>query len=89
MNIVIWLLAGGVVGWTACLVLKANMARTMFASIAIGTVGAFLGGVLLAPLVGNGPANPNDFNPFALFVALASAIACLIIGNMIYRRYGF
>jgi hypothetical protein len=31
---------------------------------------------------------PNSFNLFSLVVALASAAACLVLGNLLSTRYG-
>jgi hypothetical protein len=38
-------------------------------------------------MLGAGTETPNIFSPFALFVAVASAAACLTIGNMLSKRY--
>ena len=48
-----------------------------------------LGGKFVAPLIGAGGAvNPDDFNPFPLFMALASA-AAILISSMIHKRFSF
>jgi len=89
-NIMLWVLAGGVAGWIAFAFMKFNADRGLLISIIIGMVGGYLGGSILAPMFGAGPAvNPSDFNPFPLFIAFASAVACLTISNMIHKRFGF
>jgi uncharacterized membrane protein YeaQ/YmgE (transglycosylase-associated protein family) len=87
MNTAIWLLAGAAIGWVAYVYLKANKERGMAISVIIGVLGAAVGGKMLAPVFGTAVA-PGDFSPFALLVASATAAACLIIGNLVSRRYG-
>ncbi len=81
-----WVVAGGIVGWLSFTFLRFNVARGLAVSIIIGIVGAFFGGNVLGPLIGSTP-NPGGFNPLSLFTAFASAAGCLIIANMIYRRF--
>lgn len=88
MNIAMWVLAGGVLGWIGYVHMKANEERGMILSIIIGAVGGFFGGNVLAPMLGAATDTPNIFSPFALFVAAASAAACLAIGNLLSKRYG-
>lgn len=89
-EIILWAIAGGAAGWIGYSFLKLNEERGLGVSIAIGMCGGFLGGKLVAPMIGAGAAvNPGDFSPFPLFVALASAAAILIVSSMIHRRFGF
>ena len=88
MNIVIWILAGGALGWAAFTVLRINEERGTVASVIIGAVGGVIGGQLLAPMMSSTPVVSGDFNIQALFIAAVSASACLIVGNMIERRFG-
>jgi uncharacterized membrane protein YeaQ/YmgE (transglycosylase-associated protein family) len=89
MNILIWLLAGGAVGWIACSVLNLNAARGLMVSAIIGVLAAFVGGYLLAPAFGVGVDETGGFSAFALLVASASAIAALTIADMLYERFEF
>lgn len=88
MNIMIWLFAGAIAGWVSLSYMKLNEDRGMIVSIIIGMVGGLLGGNVLAPMLGAAMETPNDFNLFALGVALASAGGCLIAGNLLSTRYG-
>jgi len=88
MNIATWILAGGIIGWIGFSFLKFNLKRGMVVSIVIGMAGGFVGGDLLAPMLSAAMATHGDFNPLSLFTAFASAAGCVIVGDMIYNRFG-
>lgn len=88
MNIVMWILAGGALGWAGFRLLGINEQRGTIISIIIGAIGGLIGGQMLAPMMSNSPIVSGDFNIQALFFAAISASACLAIGNMIERRFG-
>jgi uncharacterized membrane protein YeaQ/YmgE (transglycosylase-associated protein family) len=81
MNIAMWVLAGGALGWIGFAHMKAN-------SVIIGMIGGFFGGNVLAPMLGAPTETPNDFNMYSLLIAMASAAACLAIGNLASKRFG-
>jgi len=87
MNVMIWLFAGGVAGWVGYSYLKFNEDRGLMISIVIGVTGGFLGGNVLAPMFGAVKDAANTFSLFSMVVALASAAACLVVGNVISTRY--
>ena len=88
MNIVMWMLVGGALGWAAFALLGINEKRGTMVSIIIGAMGGLIGGQMLAPLMSSSPVVSGDFNVQALFIAAISASACLTIGNMIEQRFG-
>jgi uncharacterized membrane protein YeaQ/YmgE (transglycosylase-associated protein family) len=88
MNIVMWILAGGALGWAGFRLLGINEQRGTIISIIIGAMGGIIGGQLLAPMMSSSPIVSGDFNVQALFIAAVSASACLAIGNMIENRFG-
>jgi uncharacterized membrane protein YeaQ/YmgE (transglycosylase-associated protein family) len=88
MNVVIWMVAGGVVGWVACTMLHLNVGRGLVVSAIIGIAGAFFGGHVLAPIFGAQVGEAGAFSPFALLVAAATAAGCLTVSDMMYERFG-
>jgi uncharacterized membrane protein YeaQ/YmgE (transglycosylase-associated protein family) len=54
MNIIIWLIVGGIVGWLASLIMKTDAQQGILLNVVVGIVGAFIGGWLIGPLVGAG-----------------------------------
>ncbi len=87
MNVVIWMLAGGIVGWAAYSYLHYNEDRGQKVSILIGAAGGFLGGKLIAPMF-TAAGVPGDFSLSALAFAAVVAAACLFLGNLVYDRWG-
>jgi uncharacterized membrane protein YeaQ/YmgE (transglycosylase-associated protein family) len=88
MNLIMWLVLGGVLGWLASIVMKTNDQQGLILNIVVGIVGAFLGGLLLAPLFGTGTINQSDFSIGSLFVSFLGAIILLAIVNFFRRRRG-
>ena len=74
MNFIVWLIVGGLIGWIASMIMGTNEQQGMLLNIIVGIVGAFLGGLLLAPLFGVGTINQSDFSIGSLLVSLAGAI---------------
>ena len=86
MTFILWLVIGGILGWLASIVMGTNARQGMFLNIIVGIVGAFLGGLLLAPLFGTGTINQSDFSFGSLFVSFLGAIILLAIVNFFRRR---
>ncbi|MEZ4731995.1 MAG: GlsB/YeaQ/YmgE family stress response membrane protein [Caldilineaceae bacterium] len=85
INFIIWIIVGGILGWLASLLMRTNAQQGVFLDIIVGIIGAFLGGLLLAPLFGTGTINQNDFSLSGLLVSLLGAIILLAIVNL-FRR---
>jgi uncharacterized membrane protein YeaQ/YmgE (transglycosylase-associated protein family) len=86
MNIIIWLAVGGILGWVASLVMKTDAQQGIILNVVVGIVGAVLGGLIIAPMVGTGTINTNDFSVAGLLVSFVGAIILLAIVNLIRRR---
>jgi uncharacterized membrane protein YeaQ/YmgE (transglycosylase-associated protein family) len=86
MNLVIWLVVGGIIGWVASLIMKTDAQQGLFLNVVVGIVGALIGGWLLSPLVGAGTLNQGDFSLPGLFVSLVGAVVLLFVVNLIRRR---
>ena len=86
MNLIAWLVVGGVIGWLASLIMKTDAQQGIILNVIVGIVGALLGGWLLSPLVGAGTLNQGDFSLMGLLVSLAGAIILLFVVNLIRRR---
>ena len=85
MNVVMWVLAGGVLGWLSYMFLNAIGAWGAVVSIIIGAVGGLAGGNVFAPMLG-AVRETNEFSMFSMVIALASAAGLLALGNLVSRR---
>lgn len=85
MNIIIWLIVGGLIGWVASIIMGVNKQQGILFNVVIGIVGAFLAGWFLTPLFGIGTINQNDFSLPALMVSLLGAVILLVILH-VFRR---
>jgi uncharacterized membrane protein YeaQ/YmgE (transglycosylase-associated protein family) len=86
MTFILWLVIGGILGWLASIVMKTNDQQGIILNVIVGIVGAFLGGLLLAPLFGTGTINQSDFSIGSLFVSFLGAIILLAIVNFFRGR---
>ena len=84
MGFLIWLIVGGIVGWLASLVMRTDAQQGMLLNIVVGIVGAFLGGLIISPLVGVGTIN-DGISIGSIIVSLVGAIVLLAIVNL-FRR---
>jgi uncharacterized membrane protein YeaQ/YmgE (transglycosylase-associated protein family) len=85
MNFIIWLIVGGIIGWLASMIMKTDAQQGIILNVVVGIVGSFLGGWLIAPLLGSGTANTGDFSVMGLIASLIGAIILLAIVNL-FRR---
>ena len=85
MNFIIWLVVGGLIGWIASMIMKTNAQQGMILNVVVGIVGAFVGGLLISPLLGVPTINQNAFSVGALLVSLLGAVILLAIVNL-FRR---
>ena len=85
MNLIIWLIVGGILGWLASIVMKRDAQQGVLLNVVVGIVGAFLGGFLLSPLLGAGTINMNDFAVMGLVVSFLGAVILLAIVNLFKR----
>lgn len=85
MNILIWLIVGGVIGWIASLIVGTDAQQGILLNVIVGIVGALIGGWLISPMVGVGTINDGAFNLAALAVSLVGAVLLLVVVNLVRR----
>jgi uncharacterized membrane protein YeaQ/YmgE (transglycosylase-associated protein family) len=77
VNILAWLIVGGIAGWLASLVVRGG-GLGVVGDVLVGIVGALLGGVVLALLL-PGTVGFTGFNLGSLLVAFIGAVLLLVI----------
>jgi uncharacterized membrane protein YeaQ/YmgE (transglycosylase-associated protein family) len=85
MNIVIWLVVGGIIGWIASMIMRTDAQQGMILNVVVGIVGSLIGGWLIAPLLGSATVNQNDFSVMGLVASLIGAVILLAIVNLVRR----
>ena len=85
MNIIIWLIVGGVIGWLASIAMKTDGQQGVFLNVVVGIVGAMLGGWLISPLLGVGTINQDSLSLPAMLVSFVGAAILLAIVNLVRR----
>ena len=85
MNIIIWLVVGGLIGWLASRLMHTRAQQGIFIDVGVGVVGALLGGWFLTPLLGVSTINQNNFSLASLVVSLLGAMALLALVRFVRR----
>ena len=85
MNIIIWLVVGGLIGWVASMIMRTDAQQGVILNVVVGIVGAMLGGFLLSPMFGASTINSNDFSLPGLGLSLLGAVILLAIVNLVRR----
>ena len=84
MNLIVWLVVGGVVGGLASIIMKRDASQGIILNVIVGIVGALLAGWLISPLVGVGSIN-DGLSIGSFLVSLVGAIILLAIVNLFTR----
>ncbi len=85
MNLLIWLIVGGVIGWIASMVMKTDGQQGVILNVVVGIVGAMIAGYVISPMVGVSTINQNNFSVPGLLVSFAGAVVLLAVVNL-FRR---
>jgi uncharacterized membrane protein YeaQ/YmgE (transglycosylase-associated protein family) len=85
MNLIIWLIVGGILGWIASKIMRTDAQQGIVLNIVVGVIGALLAGLLLTPLFGVGTINQSSYSLPSLFASLLGAIILLAIVNLVRR----
>lgn len=84
MNLIIWLVIGGIVGWLASIIMKRDAQQGIILNIVVGIVGALLAGWFISPLLGIGTIN-GGLSVGSFLVSLLGAVILLAIVNLFTR----
>ena len=74
MNIIVWIVFGGIAGWIASLIMGADARMGMLMNIVVGIVGAMVGGFVMNFF---GYAGVTEFDLYSLGVAILGAVILL------------
>ncbi len=78
MNLIIFLIIGGVIGWLASIVMRTDAQQGIILNVVVGIVGSFIGGLVFGTGI-------NGLNVYGLIAAFIGAVILLAIVNLIRR----
>jgi uncharacterized membrane protein YeaQ/YmgE (transglycosylase-associated protein family) len=85
MNLIIYLIAGAIVGYVASRIMHTNSQQGLILDIVVGVAGAFLAGYFISPMLGIGTINDAISIP-TLLVSLLGAVILLAIVKLFTGR---
>lgn len=80
MNIILWIILGAFAGWIAGVMMKSD--HSMIEDIALGIVGAIVGGFVMSLF---GQPGVTGFNLYSLAVAAIGAVGVIYAGRRLRR----
>ncbi|MBU2632658.1 GlsB/YeaQ/YmgE family stress response membrane protein [Patescibacteria group bacterium] len=84
MNILLWIILGGVAGWISSVIVKTNKNQGIFSDITLGVLGAILGGYIIGFF---GQPGVTGFNIYSILVAVLGSVVLIWLGRMIFRTW--
>lgn len=82
MGIILWIIFGALVGWVASLIMKTDPEQGALLNIAVGIIGAVIGGWLMT-FFGEQPV--TGFNLYSFVVAVIGAVVLIAIVKALRR----
>lgn len=86
MNILLWIIFGGLAGWIASIIVGGEEGMGLIANVIVGIVGAFLGGWIADKVGigegGEGADRPTNFMSF--FWAVVGGVVLLLLLNLLF-----
>ena len=87
MNLIIFLIVGGVAGWIASKIMGTDAQQGVLLNVVVGIVGAFLGGILFGWITGEGGLSMDDpLDIGSILVSIAGACVLLFLYKLISGR---
>jgi uncharacterized membrane protein YeaQ/YmgE (transglycosylase-associated protein family) len=82
MNLIAWVIMGGLAGWVASLIMRTNSSQGLLADIFLGVFGAVIGGLVMNFF---GQAGVTGFNVYSLIVATLGAVTLIAMSRLVTR----
>jgi uncharacterized membrane protein YeaQ/YmgE (transglycosylase-associated protein family) len=88
MGLVFLLVVGGLLGWVAAIIMRAETSRGIALNVAAGIAGALIAGLVIGPLIGRGNLLEGTYSVDGLLVACAGTVVFLFLVNLFGGRDG-
>lgn len=83
-NILVWIIIGALAGWVGSLIMKTDGQQGALANIAIGIVGALIGGFIFQAI--GGSQGVTGLNLWSFLVALVGSLILIAILKAIRKK---
>lgn len=82
MNVITWVVIGGLVGWMASAAMRIDAPEKIYLNAAVGIVGAVFGGWFLTPFLGIASITQGALSIGGIFVSFLGAVVLLAIVSL-------
>ena len=82
MGLVFLIVIGGMLGWLAAIIVRAESGASRLRNILIGIAGALVTGLVVNPLIGGSDLLEGQYNVDSLLLALAGSVVLLLAVNL-------
>ena len=82
MNIIVWLVIGGLIGWVASMLMGTDGRQGIFLNVVVGIIGAALGGWLFGGALSSSTINQGHMSLSGIMVSLVGAIILIAVLKM-------
>jgi uncharacterized membrane protein YeaQ/YmgE (transglycosylase-associated protein family) len=85
VNILVWLIVGGLIGWVASMYMGTDGRQGIILNVVVGIVGAALGGWLFGGAFGTSTINQGNLSLSGIMVSLVGAVLLIAAMKLIRR----
>ena len=82
MGLVFLIVIGGMLGWLAAIIARADAGMAMQRNILVGIAGALVTGLAINPLIGGSDLLGGHYGVASLLIALTGSAAVLLVVNL-------
>ena len=86
MGLIFLVVAGAITGWLAAIMNSDEDRQGLAMNMVAGIGGAFIGGLVLAPLFGSGHLLSGNYSVIAMLAGLLVSVLAVISVNLLARR---
>ena len=82
MGLVFLIVIGGMLGWLAAIITRADSGAARLRNILIGIAGALVTGLVIGPLIGGSNLLEGQYSVDSLLLALSGSVVVLLLVNL-------
>ena len=82
MGLVFLIVIGGMLGWLAAIIVRAETGPARLRNILLGIAGALITGLVINPLIGGSNLLDGQYSVDSLLIALTGSVMVLLVVNL-------